>query len=287
MSSSVLAAPGPGLAKLQALGYVGASNKDARQPSPEDWTHLNSVSYNSERDQIALTSLELSEVWIIDHSTTRDEAAGHTGGKSGRGGDVLYRWGNPRTYRHGTTADQRLTGPHSANWIASGLPGEGHLLVFNNGSPGVGKFSSVEELVLPVDESGNYSRRERGAYGPVKSVWSYNGQRRPDFYSFCFSGAQRLPNGTTLICLGMQGELVEVSREGDVVWKYVLPGGVTGPIPPAPQPPNIQNSDTQPRSVQTGVPDVFPSWTMLFRAPCYAPDYPGLAGKDLTPQPGW
>jgi len=40
------------------------------------------------------------------HSTTRAEAAGHTGRRSGKGGDLLYCWGNPRTYRAGTKADQ-------------------------------------------------------------------------------------------------------------------------------------------------------------------------------------
>ena len=68
------------------------------------------MAYNPERDQIALTSFGFSEVWVIDHSTTRTEAAGHSGGKGGKGGDLLYRWGNPRAYRHGTTADRALPG---------------------------------------------------------------------------------------------------------------------------------------------------------------------------------
>ena len=66
-----------------------------------------------------------SEFWIIDHGTTTAQAAGHTGGRRGRGGDLLYRWGNPRAYRAGTKADRKLFAQHNAHWIPKGLPGAG------------------------------------------------------------------------------------------------------------------------------------------------------------------
>ena len=66
-----------------------------------DWNHLNSVSYNPERDEIVLSSRHMNEFYVIDHSTTTEEAAGHTGGNSGKGGDFLYRWGNPQNYDRG------------------------------------------------------------------------------------------------------------------------------------------------------------------------------------------
>ena len=59
-------------------------------------------------DQIVLSNHNLSEIWIIDHSTTTLEAASHSGGNSGKGGDLLYRWGNPQAYDQGTGADQLL-----------------------------------------------------------------------------------------------------------------------------------------------------------------------------------
>ena len=71
-------------------------NFPAKIPNQGDWNHLNSVDYNADLDQILVSTPEQKEVWIIDHGTTTAEAAGHTGGKQGRGGDLLYRWGTPR-----------------------------------------------------------------------------------------------------------------------------------------------------------------------------------------------
>ena len=43
------------------------------------------------------------------------------------------------------------------------------------------------------------------------------------FYSPFISGAQRLPNGNTLICSGVKGRLFEVTRDGEIVWEYMSP----------------------------------------------------------------
>jgi hypothetical protein len=117
------------------------AGKTADQPTPPrtprvspDWTHFNGVAYNPDLDQIIVSVYVFGEFWILDHSTTTAEAASHSGGRSGKGGDLLYRWGNPHAYRAGTKADQKLFHQHNVHWIAKGLPGEGHLLLFNNGS---------------------------------------------------------------------------------------------------------------------------------------------------------
>ena len=175
---------------------------------------------------------EFSEIWIIDHSTTTAEAAGHTGGRSGKGGDLLYRWGNPRVYRAGTKADQTLFAQHNAQWIPRGLPGEGHLLVFNNGGHRPdGEYSSVDELVLPVDARGGTSSSRERRSGPKKPVWSYSAPKKSDFYASFISGTHRLPNGNTMICSGPNGTLFEVTPDKEIVWKYVNP--VKGGFGPA------------------------------------------------------
>ena len=76
-------------------------------------------------DQIALTVRGCNEIWILDHSTTTKEAAGHTGGKHGKGGDLIYRWGNPAAYGRGTMRDQQLIQQHDAEWIPAAPPEQG------------------------------------------------------------------------------------------------------------------------------------------------------------------
>ena len=155
-------------------------------------------------------------MWIIDHSTTRAEAAGSSGGNSGQGGDLLYRWGNPRAYRAGTPADQQLFWPHNPQWIPPGLPGAGNILVFNNGNelPGSWRhYSSVDEIAPPVDGA-NYRLDSDRAYAPVEPVWTYTAPTPSDFFARFISGAQRLPNGNTLICDGPDSTLFEVTPAG-------------------------------------------------------------------------
>jgi hypothetical protein len=245
--------------KLHDVGYLGApAIKFIGIAMTPDWPHVNSIAYNAELDQIMLSALTFSEIWIIDHGTTKFEAAGHSGGRHGKGGDLLYRWGNPRAYKSGTTADQRLFSQHDAHWIPKGLPGEGHVLVFNNGRRrSTGSYSSVDELVPPVTGKGDYHTRQGSVFGPDQLVWTYAAPKKGEFFSNALSGAQRQPNGNTLICSGMTGELFEVSRENEVVWRY-------------------------------GTPDVGPTrfknaTSTLFRALRYSPDFPGLKGRDLKP----
>jgi hypothetical protein len=223
------------LAKLRAIGYVGGANRRPGRPQ-QDWLHINSVDYNAKLDQIILSVHEFNAIWIIDHSTTTAQAAGHTGGRSGMGGDLLYRWGNPRAYRAGAIKDQQLFGQHNAHWIPRHLPGGGHVLIFNNGMRRRGgSYSSVDELVLPVDSNGHYAYTPGKAFGPDKPIWSYAAPKRYEFFAMLISGAQRLANGDTLICSGPSGTVFEVTPTKETVWKYVNPS--SGNRPPFGGPP--------------------------------------------------
>jgi Arylsulfotransferase (ASST) len=219
------------LDKLKGLGYLGGPGaKDGKFNPSADWTHVNAVDYNADLDQIMVSVHAFSEIWIIDHSATTPEAKGHSGGKYGKGGDLLYRWGNPQAYRSGTNADQRLFNQHNAHWIPKGMPGAGHVLVFNNGGRRAdGSWSSVDEIVLPQNVDGTYERKTGLAYGPNKAEWSYFAPKKTDFFATFISGAQRLPNGDTLVCSGPDSTVFEVTAAKEMVWKFVNKGGFGGP----------------------------------------------------------
>ena len=169
---------------------------------------------------------QFQRIWIIDHSTTTEEAASHAGGSSGLGGDLLYRWGNPQAYDAGTAADQVFYGQHDAEWIDDGLPGDGDILVFNNGNPMARAYSSVDEITPPLEADGSYTLTTGEAYGPDDLTWSYTADPASDFFATNISGAQRLPNGNTLISDGPGGQLFEVTPDGEVVWEYDVGGQV-------------------------------------------------------------
>ncbi len=185
------------------------------------WMHVNAIDYNEELDQIVICSRAMSELYVIDHSTTTAEAAGHTGGRWGRGGDILYRWGNPQVYGRGDVNDQIIWSAHGVIWIDPGLPGAGNIMVFNNGDhpSDIDDMSSVEEILPPQSSPGVYTIDAGQAYGPVAAVWRYGD--RPGFFSRFFGGAYRLPNNNTLICEGMEGRAFEVNRDGTIVWTFI------------------------------------------------------------------
>jgi hypothetical protein len=304
------------LKKLRSLGYVGSTVPAEKLQS--DWTHTNSVAYSAELDQIMLSVRNFSEIWIIDHSTTTAQAAGHSGGRSGKGGDLLYRWGNPQAYRAGTAEQQQLAAQHDAHWIPRGLPGAGHVLVFNNGSVRPGEehpYSSVDELVLPVDGASPYALTPGKPYGPDRPVWSYYASDKATFYAPLMSSSQRLANGNTLICWSTTNTILEVTPEREIVWKYHTLGGPSVADAGEREPGDWWSlvggsiSDVEPMLAlgtppftilgafaatadqkvaprgHAPSPDNSSPWGVasIFRARRYASDYPGLAGKNLKP----
>ena len=189
-----------------------------------DWNHINSIDYSEQFDQILLSVNAFNEIWVIDHSTTTEQAAGHKGGNSGKGGDILYRWGNPRTYGRGNEDDRVYYHQHDATWIDEGYSGAGNILVFNNGDGRPdGSYSSIVEFVPPVDENGFYNISQDLAYGPTSPCWIYTASKPSDFFAKRTSGAQRLADGNTLICESSKGKFFEVTSEKDTVWQYVNP----------------------------------------------------------------
>jgi len=233
-----------------------------------DWLHANRLEYNAELDQILVNSPFLGEFWIIDHSTTTKEAAGHTGGNSGMGGDILYRWGNPQVYDRGTNDDRKFWHHHGTNWVPPGLPGAGNIIVFNNGNGRPeGAFTTIDELVTPVNGF-NYDLDPGEAYGPDSATVVYIGDPPEDFYGAFLSGVERLPSGNSLICNGPWGTIFEVTPGGETVWKYINPVLTSGPM--------VQGDAIPPQGATS-------NQNRCFHAPRYQPDFVGFKGKDLTP----
>jgi hypothetical protein len=227
----------------------------------EDWIHANALDYNPELDQVMVCSLIFNEFWIIDHSTTTAQAASHTGGKAKKGGDLLYRWGNPRTYRKGTEQDRKLGGPHHAHWIKKGLPSAGSVMVFNNRA---GTDYSAIEIINPlVDQEGNYQIQD-GKFGPATASQTYKASPPSNLRSQAMSGAEMQPNGNLLICSTLQGRLIELTPSLDTVWLYKSPITATG----------IAGRDFVPTNSN------FAS-DPSFRAIKYPPNYPAFENKIL------
>ena len=229
----------------------------------QDWLHTNSIDYNEDLDQIIFSNRNINEIWIIDHSTTIEEAASHSGGNYNKGGDLLYRWGNPTAYNAGSEADRKLFEQHDANWIDDGLNGEGNILIFNNGlGRPEGLYSSVIEIEPPLNNLGLYDITMGTSFAPINPIWEYSSDPLESFSSPKYGGSQRLINGNTLICNSNSGEFIEVTPDQQVVWRYISPVNTLG-------------------IVEQGTIDV--GSNQVFRCYRYAPNYPGLADKDLMP----
>lgn len=301
--------------QMRALGYTGDDDDDDeageeregdQRPAPperrrgrgSDWLHTNSVDHHPEHDLLLLSVHSYSEIWVIDHSTTTAEAASSRGGRFGKGGDLLYRWGNPRHYGAGDEADRMLFAQHDAHWIPPGHPGAGHVLLFNNGGgrPG-GEHSSADELALPFDPEKGFLRETGKAFGPRELVWSHGEREGPQrFFSSFISGVQRLPNGNTLICSGAETRIFEVTPDHRVVWDYFNP--FAGDMPLRPPGPPRRPRELPPGAIEIGPGSPPPPGNDgpppggpgaerrrtdiargLFRATRIAPDHPGLAGR--------
>lgn len=231
--------------RLQRIGYVGGDEGAPRTPpgpgpngpgprmgpgggpggGENDWTHVNGLAWRADLDVIVLSSRNLSELWVIDHGTTTAEARTSGGGRHGHGGDLLYRFGNPRVHG-GAASEQKLWFQHDPRWLENG-----HVLVFNNGGLGH-EGSSVDEFDLGLTAESLKKGFDPARLADVTLAWSYTS---PDIRSSHISGAQRLANGHTLIGAGEPGLVREVDAEGHVVWDYASP--LTGDAGPRMGPP--------------------------------------------------
>jgi hypothetical protein len=189
-----------------------------------DWLHVNSISYLGPNrlfdagdgrfhpDNIIWDARNANILAVTDKRT----------------GKVVWRIGpdfdeTPELRRLGW-----IIGQHHLHMIPRGLPGEGNLLVFDNGGWGGYGLPSGSSRYGINSYRRDYSRVIEFDPVTLETVWEYTARsagyadlRR--FYSPYVSSAQRLPNGNTLITEGSDGRIFEVTREGRTVWEYVNP----------------------------------------------------------------
>ena len=195
-----------------------------------DWMHINSMSYlgpnkwydaGDERfkpDNIIWDAREANILAIIDKET----------------GKIVWKLGPDFTETKEMRRIGQIIGQHHVHMIPKGLPGEGNILIFDNGGwagYGVPDRMSVDGTKVDIRD---HSRILEIDPTTLKVVWSYVGGdthtygmgsfiTNTRFYSQLISAAQRLPNGNTMITEGCCSRIFEVTPEKEVVWEYIAP----------------------------------------------------------------
>lgn len=230
--------------------YLGQSGLN------KDWLHANGLSYNEDLDQIGISIRSFSEIWLIDHSTTSAEAKGSTGGIYGKGGDLLFRYGNIETYGRGDFTNREFFFMHHINWIPKGHPNEGLLTTFNN-KPG----TDTSEVWIYEPEQTSPGHYVIGPDSTFKLTGTPTVFRRKEIYSPITSSFQVLPNGNYFMCAGQKGRFYEFNDTA-VVWEYQNPVNHTGAL---------SQGDN-------------PTVTGCFRATRYGRNYSAFVGRNLLAQ---
>jgi hypothetical protein len=180
-----------------------------------DWLHINSATYVGPNKWFDAGDQRFAPNHVIISSRQAGIVA-----IVGRDGRIVWRIGPDFLESKELTTIRQIIGQHHPHLIPKGLPGAGNLMLFDNGgASGYGAPTAVSP-----DGSAIYQRAGSRVLEinptTLELVWSYTG---PRFFSTNISGAQRLPNGNTLITEGAPGRLLEVTADRRVVWEYIYP----------------------------------------------------------------
>jgi hypothetical protein len=203
-----------GFAPDARAAIKAASDTNAARGS-FDWLHINSATYLGPNRWFDAGDARFAPNHVIISSRQASLLA-----IVGRNGKIVWRLGPDFSASEELRKIRQIIGQHHAHFVPKGLPGAGNVLVFDNGGSsgygfagpiapnGVGAFARATSRVLEIDPV------------TLELVWSYVA---PRFFSTNISGAQRLPNGNTLITEGDGGRMFEVTRDGAIVWEYMNP----------------------------------------------------------------
>jgi hypothetical protein len=193
---------------------------DINYDTLKDMFHFNGIDYNASLDQIAVSALAYNEIYVIDHSTNTTTAAGHTGGNSGHGGDIIYRWGNPPAYGAAGTKNFRMV--HDAHWVPQNNSIYPNYLCGFNNNGGAGQKSCVD-IFSPPYNGYNYSLTLGSAYLPLTYSYRYTSVSQTQNEG----SSQQLPNGNSLVCLTFCDTIIEVNNSGTILWAMNTNGSVS------------------------------------------------------------
>ncbi len=150
-------------------------------------------------------------------------------------GKIVWQIGPDFTKTRELRMIGQIIGVHHTHMIPKGLPGEGNILLFDNGGwAGYGAPTRTSKDGTKSDMRDS-SRIIEIDPTTLDVVWMFEGSSfvpafpamlaNTRFYSQLTSSAQRLPNGNTMICEGCGGRIFEVTAEKEVVWEYYPPFG--------------------------------------------------------------
>ena len=146
-------------------------------------------------------------------------------------GKVVWRLGPDFNETEATRKLGWIIGQHHLHMIPKGLPGEGDLLVFDNGGEGGYGIPNPASSNGVNNAHRDYSRVLQFNPITLEITWQYTPLEAgfflfsdaSKFYSSYISSAQRLPNGNTLITEGSDGRLIEVTPDHEIVWEFINP----------------------------------------------------------------
>ncbi len=171
-----------------------------------DIMHANGIEYDEINNLIYISVNFYHEVWVIDHSTTTEEAATSLGGNFGKGGNLVYRFGNPEVYGN-AMGERRFFNNHHPRLLSGADLGK--FSIYMNGGDSNQSIAYELQLPDPLSLLANTDNEPTEA-------WNFTDA---DLYAPRVSGMVRIPNGNRLITEGDFG-VWEVTEAGEVVWKF-------------------------------------------------------------------
>lgn len=203
-----------------------------------DWIHVNAASYlgpnkwyseNPKKyavfhpDNIIVSCRQTNTSFIIEKKTGK--IVWHLGPHYYP--DTVWEF-NGEKYPQAYKRLEQIVGNHHTHMIPKGLPGEGNILIYDNGGYGGYGPRNPGAHFGWSDARRDYSRVIEFDPRTLEVKWQHSAKEmglrnKYQFYSDYVSSAQRLPNGNTLITNGAVGQLQEVTPDHEIVWEYISP----------------------------------------------------------------